>query len=196
MVALFWQTGKGGEWQVIWCLRRPQINHDVGSLCNSTMWLFNFLLVKRTLKQKLQVKETSVKKDRGELDQYALLHHQTVLHYTLPPLPFHFLLIIITLILPLLLILLLLLLFKEVWKASWHSLLSCRDLLDRPWPPPPPGSKIMTGFKIFTSYKIVRGILRLWFSDLCKPDRTWKRNKNWKRTKEPKTKQKRTKKNL
>ena len=24
VVALFWQTGKGGEWQVIWCLRRPQ----------------------------------------------------------------------------------------------------------------------------------------------------------------------------
>ena len=39
VVALFWQTGKGGEWQVIWCLRRPQIIHDVGSLCISTMWL-------------------------------------------------------------------------------------------------------------------------------------------------------------
>jgi hypothetical protein len=24
VVALFWKTGKGGEWQVIWCLRRPQ----------------------------------------------------------------------------------------------------------------------------------------------------------------------------
>ena len=24
VVALFLQTGKGGEWQVIWCLRRPQ----------------------------------------------------------------------------------------------------------------------------------------------------------------------------
>ena len=22
--ALFWQTGKGGEWQVSWCLRRPR----------------------------------------------------------------------------------------------------------------------------------------------------------------------------
>ena len=39
VVALFWQTGKGGEWQVIWCLRRPQINYDVGSSCISTMWL-------------------------------------------------------------------------------------------------------------------------------------------------------------
>ena len=24
VVTLFWQTGKGGELQVIWCLRRPQ----------------------------------------------------------------------------------------------------------------------------------------------------------------------------
>ena len=24
VVTLFWQTGKGGEWQVNWCLRRPQ----------------------------------------------------------------------------------------------------------------------------------------------------------------------------
>ena len=63
VVALFWQTGKGGEWQVIWCLRRPHIIHDVGSLVISTMWLFNFLLVKRTLKQKLKVKETSGKRD-------------------------------------------------------------------------------------------------------------------------------------
>ena len=127
VVALFWQTGKGDEWQVIWCLRRPQIIHDVGSLCISTMWLFNFFLVKRTLKQELQVKETSGKRDQGEFDQHALLHHQAVLHYTLPPLPLHLLLIIIILLL-LLLILLLLLLFKEVWKASRPSLLSCRDL--------------------------------------------------------------------
>ena len=63
VVALFWQTGKVDEWQVIWCLRRPQIIHDVGSLCISTMWLFNFFLVKRTLKQELQVKETSGKRD-------------------------------------------------------------------------------------------------------------------------------------
>ena len=97
VVALFWQTGKGGEWQVIWCLRRPQIIHDVGSLCISTMWLVN------------------------------LLHHQAVLHYTLPSLPLHLLLIIIILLL-LLFILLLPLLFKEVWKASRPFLLSCRDL--------------------------------------------------------------------
>ena len=64
VVALFWQTGKGGEWQVIWCLRRPQIIHDVGSLCFSTMWLFNIFLVKRTLKEELQVKETNGKKDQ------------------------------------------------------------------------------------------------------------------------------------
>ena len=35
VVALFWQTGKGGEWQIILCLRRHQLIHDVGSLCIS-----------------------------------------------------------------------------------------------------------------------------------------------------------------
>ena len=120
------------------------------------MWLFNFCLVKQTLKQELQVKETSGKRDRGEFDQHDLVHHQAVLHYTLPPLPLHLLLIIIILIL-----LLLILLFKEVWKASRPSLLSCRDLYDRHWPPPPQGSKTLTGFKLFTSYKIVAGITRL-----------------------------------
>ena len=45
VVALFWQLGKGSEWQVIWCLSRPQIIHDVGLLCISMMWLFNFFLV-------------------------------------------------------------------------------------------------------------------------------------------------------
>ena len=78
VVAQFWQKGKGGEWQVIWCLRRPHIIHYVGSLCIFTMWLFNFFLVKRTLRQELQVKETSGKRDRGEFDQHALLHHQAV----------------------------------------------------------------------------------------------------------------------
>ena len=68
------------------------------------------------------MKETSGKRDREDFDQYAPLHHQAVLHYTLPPLPLHLLLIIIILLL-LLLILLLLLLFKEVWKASRPSLL-------------------------------------------------------------------------
>ena len=65
------------------------------------------------------------KSDQGEFDQHNLLHHQAVLHYTLPPLPLHILLIIIILLL-LLLILLLLLLFKDVWKACSPSLLSCR----------------------------------------------------------------------
>ena len=46
VIALFWQTGKGGKWPVIWCLRRPKIIHDVWSFCMSTMWLFNFFLVK------------------------------------------------------------------------------------------------------------------------------------------------------
>ena len=83
--------------------------------------MFKFFLMKRTLKQELPEKETCGKRDQGEFNQYALLHHQAVLHYTLPPLPLPLLLIIIIL---LLLILLLLLLFKEVWKASRPSLLS------------------------------------------------------------------------
>jgi hypothetical protein len=113
VVALFWQTGKGGEWQVIWCLRRPKIIHDVGSLCIFAIWLFNFFFVKRTLKQGLHVKDTSGKREQGKFYQHALLHHQAVLHYTLPPLTFHLLLITIILLL-LLLILFLHLLFKEV----------------------------------------------------------------------------------
>ena len=32
VVALFWQTGKGGEWQVIWYLRRPQ-KFMISGLC-------------------------------------------------------------------------------------------------------------------------------------------------------------------
>ena len=128
VVALFWQTGKGGEWLVIWCLRRPQIIHDGGSFCIPTIWLFNFLLVKRTLTQKLHVKETSGKRDPGELDQHDLLHHQDVLHYTLPPLPFHLLLNIIILLLLLLSSSSCLSSLNEVWKASRPSLLSCRAL--------------------------------------------------------------------
>ena len=45
VVALFWQTGQGCEWQII---------HDVGPLCISTMWLNNFFFVERTLKQELK----------------------------------------------------------------------------------------------------------------------------------------------
>ena len=65
------------------------------------------------MKQELQVKETHGKKDLGDFNQHALLHHQTVLHYTLHPLSLLLLLFIIILLL-LLLILLLLLHFKEV----------------------------------------------------------------------------------
>ena len=113
VVALFWQTGKVGEWQVIWCLKRPQMIHDIGSLCISTMLLFNFCLVKSTIKQELQVKETQGKTDRGEFNQHALLHHKALLHYILPQLLLH-LLLIINILLLLLLILLLFLLFKEI----------------------------------------------------------------------------------
>ena len=81
------------------------------------MWLFNFFLVKRTLRQELQVQETSGKRNRGELDQHALLHHQAVLHYTLPPLPIH-LLLIISILLLLILFLILLLLQRRFGKAT------------------------------------------------------------------------------
>jgi hypothetical protein len=52
------------------------------------MWLFNFFLVKRNLKQELQVKETF---DKREFNQLAIFHHKAVLRYTLPPLPLHLL---------------------------------------------------------------------------------------------------------
>ena len=61
VAALFWQALQGGKWQVIWCLRRHHILHEVGSLCISRMWLFNFFLLERTLKQELQGKDTSCK---------------------------------------------------------------------------------------------------------------------------------------
>ena len=47
VVILFWQTGQGGEWQVIWCLGNQQIIHDVGSLCISAMLFLNFFLPKK-----------------------------------------------------------------------------------------------------------------------------------------------------
>ena len=40
VVALFWQTGKIDEWQVIWCLRRPQIIPDVGGF----VYLYNVVV--------------------------------------------------------------------------------------------------------------------------------------------------------
>ena len=103
-------------WQVASDLvpQEAQEIHDFGSLCISSMWLFNFFLVKRILKQELQVNETSGKRDQGIFYLHALLHHQAVLHYTLPRLSLHLLLIVIISLLLLLLILLLLLLFKEV----------------------------------------------------------------------------------
>ena len=127
----------------------PEI-HDFGSLCISTMWLFNFFLLKKnTLKQELQVKETSGKRNRGKFYQHAL-HHQAVLNYTLPPLPLHLLLIIIHLLF--LLILLLLLLFKEVWKASRPSL---EGPVGNALASSSPSFQNIDRFKLFRSYKIV-----------------------------------------
>ena len=95
------------------------------------MWLFNFFLVKRTLRQELQVQETtSGKMNRGEFDQHALLHHQAVLHYTLPPLPLH-LLLIIRILLLLILFLILLLLLRRFGKP--------------PGPPSSPSETCRTG---------------------------------------------------
>ena len=64
--------------------------------------------------------------------------------------------------------------------------------------PPSPGSKIMTGLKLFTIYKIVTCFTRVWFSDVCHLGRkkTWKTNtKTKKKTKEQKKELKIAKKN-
>ena len=64
------------------------------------MWLFKFVFVRR------KNLEVGVSKGPEEkFDQHDLLHHQNVLHNTLPPLPLHLLLIIIILLLPLLILL-------------------------------------------------------------------------------------------
>ena len=112
VVALFWQTGKGGEWQVIWCLRRPQKFMILGLCvsrqcrCLSSSWW------KERWSRSCRWRRQVAKRDPGKFYQHALLHHQAVLTYTLPPLPLHLLLIIIILLL-LLLILLLLVLFEK-----------------------------------------------------------------------------------
>ena len=102
------------------------------------MWLFNFFLLERTLKQELQ------KWQKGP-NRILTILPSSILHIPLvPPLPLHLLLIII-IILFLLPILLFLTLYQEVWKASRPALLSCRNLQDRHWdvclqvwPPPAP----------------------------------------------------------
>ena len=167
VVALFWQQGKGGEWQVIWCLSRPQIIHDFGYFCISIMWLFNFFLVKRTFKQELQVPKGT----RGNLTNMP--SSTTRLSSTIPYL-----------------------LFPSISYSSSSSSFfsssssSCSSSLRRFHkprdPPPSPAGTCKTGtgfsprfqnidsffFKLYTSYKIVTVITRLLFSDLCSPDRT------------------------
>ena len=116
--------------------------------------------------------------DQGEVDHHALPHQQAVLNILIiPSLSLHFLLLLIILLLLLTSILLFLitlfLLFiilhlflplQEVWKASRLSLIVCRDLKNRHWnvciqvwSPPPPGSKIIIGSRLFTGYKILTG---------------------------------------
>ena len=198
VVALFWQIGQGGEWQVIWCFRRRNLNYDVGSFCISTMWLFNSFLVERTLRQELQRKKKSDKRDQGEFDNHGLPAYPT---HPSPSTPspyssssFSF--------------------FSSSSSSSFSS--SIRRLGRPPGPASspagtcrtgtgmsayrpglliPPGSKIMTGLIICTSYTIVTANSRLWFSYVFYSYRTWKNNLKFKKTKtkEPKTELKRTK---
>ena len=106
MVTLIWQTRQDGEWQLIWCLQNQQIVHHVGSLCISTMWLFNFFVA---------VAAKVATPTKGEFDWHALLHHQDVLNILLiRPLSLHLPLIINIILLLLFPILLLFPLLHEV----------------------------------------------------------------------------------
>ena len=111
--------------------------------------------------RKLQVKETRGKRDGGEFHQHAIFHHQAVLTK-----PYLF--------------------FPSIsYSTSSSSFVSspsssCSSSLRRfekppgppsspagtcktgtGLPPPPKGSKILAGFSLFTSYKIVTVITRL-----------------------------------
>ena len=80
MAALLWPIGQGGEWQVNWSLWKHNIIYDVKSL-----WLFNFFLLYRTLKQEPQGKEKSGKRDQEKFDNHALLNHKAVMDILLIP---------------------------------------------------------------------------------------------------------------
>ena len=59
------------------------------------MWMFNFFLLERTLKQEMQGKKTSGSWDQGEFDNHALLLHQAALHiFLITPTPLHLLLLL------------------------------------------------------------------------------------------------------
>ena len=62
MVALFCQTGLGGE-----CRRRHHIINNVGYLCISMMCLLNFFLVETTLKQELYREGDMWQKGQGKM---------------------------------------------------------------------------------------------------------------------------------
>ena len=99
-----------------------------GGPISSWFWVFVYLytvVVWLLLGEKNLETGAACEGDKWQKGPREIFHHQTVLHYTLPPLPLHLLPITMILIL-LLLILLLLLLFKEVWKATRPSLLSCK----------------------------------------------------------------------
>ena len=103
------------------------------------MWLVNLFLLERTEKQELQ----KWKQGPREFDYHALLHHQAVLYILFPSISsssssFLFFSSPSSYFLP------------NFMRFGRPSLLSCRDLQERHTgvqarPPPPPGSKIMTG---------------------------------------------------
>ena len=154
LVSLFLQIGQGGKRQVMWCLRRHQIIHDVGSLCIYTMWLFNFFLAERTLMQELQGKETRGKRDQGKFGHHALFHHQAVLSILpIPPLPPYFSSTSASL-------------FFSSSSSSFSfplgglkGLQALQALLQGPV-----GQALGWLHTGMASYKIVTGITRLWFS--------------------------------
>ena len=142
---------------MIWCLGSHQVLHNVQSLCISTMRFFSFYMLERILKLELQKSQLSCPSPPTGCPAY-------------PPLPLHLLLItiILLLLLPTLLLLPALQALPPLLQGPvgqglgcLHTSLAC---------PSPSGSKIMTGLKLFTSYKIVTGITRFKFSDGCHPD--------------------------
>ena len=170
VVALFFQTWQGDKWQVDLVPHEAQYISYCWSLCISKMWLLYFFLVERIMKQELQGKETSGKRDQGGFDHHALLHPQAVLHILLiPPLILHLLLPPPS--------------SSSFFSSSSSSLSFSFRRFGRPQGPPfspsrtcrtdpgvsaynpglllSKGSKKLIDFKLFTSYKIVTGITTL-----------------------------------
>ena len=72
---------------------------DIGSLCISTLWWFNWFLVEKVLGQEVQGKLTrGLGTRQGVVGRHVLFHHQNVtqLLLLLPPLLFHLLLLLLS----------------------------------------------------------------------------------------------------